>query len=72
MAPPSESSPQTRWEDDEYVLSRVHRDGEACLLVRSRFGERPESLARLERVYELRDVLDSSWEIGRASCRERV
>src|SRR5437879_5020065 len=31
MAPPSGSSPQTRWEDDEYVLSRIHRDGEACL-----------------------------------------
>jgi len=61
MAPRSEGSPQTRWEDDEYVLSRVHRDGEPCLLVRSRFGERPETLARLERVYELRDVLDSSW-----------
>src|SRR5438445_1980351 len=60
MGPPSES-PQTRWEDDEYVLSRIHRDGEPCLLMRSRFGERPESLARLERVYELRDVLDSSW-----------
>ena len=61
MAPASGSSPQTRWEDDEYVLSRIHRDGEACLLVRSRFGERPESLARLEHVYALRDVLDSSW-----------
>ena len=58
MAPRSGSSPQTRWEDDEYVLSRSHRDGDPRLLVRSRFVERPGSLARLERVYELRDVLD--------------
>ena len=61
MLPPSESGPPTRWEDDEYVLSRIHRDGEARLLVRSRFGERPETLARLEHVYELRDVLDPAW-----------
>src|SRR6266436_1859610 len=62
MAPPSVgSSPQTRWEDGEYVLSRIHRNGEACLLVRGRFGERPETLARLEHAYELRDVLDPGW-----------
>src|SRR5712671_50252 len=61
MTPPSGGSPQTRWEDDEYVLSRIHRDGQACLLVRSRFGGRPETLARLERVYAMRDVLHSSW-----------
>src|SRR5713101_1191542 len=61
MVPPSASRPQTRWEDDEYVLSRIHRDGEARLLVRSRFGERPEILARLEHVHELRDVLDPAW-----------
>ena len=61
MMPPSESRPQTRWEDEEYVLSRVQRDGRARLLVRSRFGERPEILARLEHVYELRDELDPSW-----------
>jgi PAS domain S-box-containing protein len=54
--------PQTRWEDDRYVLSRIHREGQAYLLVRGRFGERPPgSLEQLERVYELRDVLDSSW-----------
>ena len=34
MAPPSGSSPQTRWEDDEYVLSRTDRGQEACLLLR--------------------------------------
>src|SRR6267143_409868 len=61
MTPPSGGSPQTRWEDAEYVLSRIHRDGQACLLVRSRFGGRPETLARLERVYAMRDVLHSSW-----------
>jgi PAS domain S-box-containing protein len=59
--PPSGSRPLTRWEDDEYVLSRIHRDGEARLLLRSRFGERPETLARLEHEYELRDVLDPAW-----------
>src|SRR5260370_4666641 len=61
MVSPSGSRPQTRWEDDEYVLSRIHRDGKARLLVRSRFGERPETLARLERAYELREVLDPAW-----------
>ena len=59
LAVPSRT--QTRWEDDEYVLSRIHRDGAACLLVQSRFGERPEALARLEHAYELRDVLDPAW-----------
>jgi len=59
LAVPSRT--QTRWEDDEYVLSRIHRDGEARLLVQSRFGERPEGLARLEHAYELRDVLDPAW-----------
>jgi len=46
-----------QWEDDEWIISRVQRG----LLVRSRFGERPGTLARLEHVYELRDVLDSAW-----------
>ena len=30
MAPASRSSPQTRWEDDNHVLARIHRDGETC------------------------------------------
>ena len=61
MPPPSGSRPQTRWEDDDDVFSRIHRDGEARLLVRSRFGERPETLARFEHAYELREVLDPAW-----------
>ncbi len=60
MALPS-GNRQTQWEDDEWIVSRVHHDGGSRLLVQSRFGERPGTLARLERVYELRDVLDSAW-----------
>src|SRR5713101_3411395 len=60
MALPS-GNRQTQWEDDEWIVSRVHHDGGSRLLVRSRFGERPGTVARLERVYELRDVLDSAW-----------
>ena len=60
MAFPS-GNRQTQWEDDEWIVSRVHHDGGPRLLVRSRFGERPDTLARLERVYELRDALDSAW-----------
>ena len=52
---------QTQWEDDEWVVSRVQYGGASRLLVRSRFGERPGTHARLERVYELRGVLDSAW-----------
>src|SRR5260370_16382782 len=50
-----------QWDDDEWVVSRVQHGGDSRLLVRSRFGERPGTVARLERVYELRDVLDSAW-----------
>src|SRR5258707_14787889 len=50
-----------QWEDDEWVVSRVQHGGDSRLLVRSRFGERPGTVARLERVFELRNVLDSAW-----------
>ena len=50
-----------QWDDDEWVVSRIQYGGDSRLLVRSRFGERPETVARLERVYGLRDVLDSAW-----------
>ena len=50
-----------QWDDDEWVVSRVQHGGGSRLLVRSRFGERPETVARLQHVFELRDVLDSAW-----------
>jgi PAS domain S-box-containing protein len=61
MVPPSGSKLDAQWEDDDWVVSRIHRNGDSRLLVRSRFVERPETLASLERVYELRDVLDPAW-----------
>src|SRR5258708_40034190 len=61
MVPRSGSKLDAQWEDDDWVVSRVHRNGDSRLLVRSRFVERPETLASLERVYELRDVLDPAW-----------
>jgi predicted ATPase/signal transduction histidine kinase/DNA-binding response OmpR family regulator/GAF domain-containing protein len=55
---------ETLWEDTEFVLSRAVRDGEPSsrlLLVPALMQPSPESVARLERAYALRDDLDPAW-----------
>ncbi|TMB22138.1 MAG: hypothetical protein E6J65_14880, partial [Deltaproteobacteria bacterium] len=42
-------------------IGRGSRASMPALLVRSRFGERPETLARLEHLHSVREELDSSW-----------
>ncbi len=54
------------WEDSEYLLWR-----EAGVLRLAPTSGQPnkETLARLERSYALRDLLDGAWRYGRASWR---
>ena len=60
-------APETLWEDGELVLSRGLWDGEASLLLAampSSAQPSPETLARLQHAYALREELD---ELERAS-----
>jgi serine/threonine protein kinase len=60
----SEHAPKTLWEDGELVLSRGVRDGEPFPLltaVPSSAQPSPETLARLQHAYALREELDPAW-----------
>jgi PAS domain S-box-containing protein len=60
----SEHVPETLWEDGELILSRRERDGEPFpLLVAmpSSAQPSPETLARLQHAYALREELDPAW-----------
>ena len=57
-------APETLWEDGELVLSRGAWDGEPfpLLAVMPSSGEpSPETLARLQHAYALREELDPAW-----------
>jgi serine/threonine protein kinase len=56
--------PEILWEDEEFVLSRGMRDGEAFpLLAVTPSSAQPSAqiLARLQHAYALREELDSAW-----------
>jgi hypothetical protein len=60
----SEHAPKTLWEDGELVLSRGVRDGEpfpVLAAMPSSAQPSPETLARLQHAYALRDELDPAW-----------
>jgi hypothetical protein len=56
------------WEDGEFVLSRSVLDGEGLPLLAampSSAQPSPETLARLQHAYALREELDPAWPPGR-------
>jgi PAS domain S-box-containing protein len=56
--------PETLWEDGEFVLSRGMRDGEGSPLLAampSSAQPSPETLARLQHAFALREELDPAW-----------
>jgi serine/threonine protein kinase len=60
----SEHVPETLWEDGELILSRRERDGEPFPLLAampSSAQPSPETLARLQHAYALREELDPAW-----------
>ena len=57
-------APEILWEDGEFVLSRGVWDGEAFPLLAampSSAQPSPETLARLQHAYALREELDPAW-----------
>ena len=57
-------APETLWEDGEFVLSRGVWDGEPFPLLAvmpSSAQPSPETLARLQHAYALREELDPAW-----------
>jgi serine/threonine protein kinase len=63
---PESSGPvlETLWEDEEFVLFRGLRDGESFALLAlapASAQPSPESLARLQHAYALREELDPAW-----------
>ena len=64
MTTSSEHAPETLWEDGEFVLSRGVWDGERFPLLAampSSAQPSPETLARLQHAYALREELDPAW-----------
>jgi PAS domain S-box-containing protein len=59
----SEHAPETLWEDGELILSRGVWDGEPfpLLVMPSSAQPSPETLARLQHAYALREELDPAW-----------
>ena len=58
---------ETLWEDGEFVLSRGVWDGEPFPLLAVRPSSAqpsPETLARLQHAYALREELDPAWAPG--------